>query len=160
SRERISIALAGGTTPKQFYARLAKEPYKTSIPWNKLWFFWGDERCVPKDHPDSNFQMAAETLLQYVPVPPSHVIRMHGEDPPPQAAQEYEKYMRQFFRESGPWPRFDLILLGLGTDGHTASLIPGTNAVPQEPPQITEERREAGEGARWVVHNVVRALQT
>src|SRR5688500_6602493 len=87
-QDRMAIALAGGQTPKQFYARLAKPPYVTSIPWSKLWFFWGDERCVPKDHPDSNFRMVAESLLQYVPVPPSHVIRMRGEEPPPQAAQE------------------------------------------------------------------------
>jgi len=172
-QERFSVALAGGITPKQFYARLAKEPYKSSIPWAKLWFFWGDERCVPKEHPDSNFRMVSEALLQFVPVQPSHVIRMHGEDPPPQAAQEYEKFMRQFFRDSGFWPRFDLILLGMGADGHTASLIPGSPAVADhvtEPP--VEERRQtdlsqeeasalpAGRQARWVVHNVVRTLQT
>src|SRR5882724_7075431 len=112
SQDRFSIALAGGQTPKQFYERLAKDPYKSSIPWAKLWFFWGDERCVPKEHADSNFRMAAEALLQYVPVPPSHVLRMHGEDPPPQAAAEYEKEMRRFFRDSltaGFWPHFDLI---------------------------------------------------
>src|SRR6266446_3924321 len=73
-QERFSVALAGGQTPKQFYERLAKDPYKSSIPWAKIWFFWGDERCVPKEHPDSNFRMAAESLLQYVPVPPAHVI--------------------------------------------------------------------------------------
>jgi 6-phosphogluconolactonase len=166
-QERCSIALAGGVTPKQFYARLAKEPYKSAIPWAKLWFFWGDERCVPKDHPDSNFRMAAESLLQFVPVQPAHVIRMQGEDPPPQAAQEYEKFMRQFFRDSGFWPHFDLILLGMGGDGHTASLMPGTPAVANHvSDQLTEERRQPEPGAdqapqpRWVVHNVVRSLQT
>ena len=70
-QDRFSIALAGGQTPKLFYSRLAKEPYRSSIPWGKLWFFWGDERCVPKDHPDSNFHMVSETLLQYVPVNPA-----------------------------------------------------------------------------------------
>src|SRR5437764_1478075 len=93
-QERFSIALAGGQTPKSFYSRLAKPPYNTSIPWSRIWIFWGDERCVPKDHPDSNFRMASEALLQYVPVQPAHVFRMRGEDPPPQAAQEYEKAMR------------------------------------------------------------------
>jgi len=173
SQERFSIALAGGQTPKQFYARLAKEPYKSSLPWGKLWFFWGDERCVPKEHPDSNFKMAAEALLQYVPIPPAHVLRMRGEDPPPQAAQEYEKFMRQFFRDSGFWPHFDLILLGMGPDGHTASLIQGTTAVSNHvSEQFSEERRQvdlspadapaqpAGWQARWVIHNVIRSLQT
>src|SRR5207249_8973029 len=180
-QDRFSVALAGGQTPQQFYERLAKEPYKSSIPWAKIWFFWGDERCVPKDHPDSNFRMAAEALLQYVPVPPSHVIRMHGEDPPPQAAAEYEKFMRGFFRDSGFWPCFDLILLGLGPDGHTASLIPGSPAVANHIAENLEERppnhpadgrrasgdrrqTQAGEAEgpqpRWVVHNVIRAMQT
>ncbi len=165
-QDRFSIALAGGQTPKQFYERLAKAPYVSSIPWSRLWFFWGDERCVPKEHPDSNFHMAAEALLQYVPVPPAHVMRMHGEDPPAQAAAEYEKSMRGFFRESGFWPSFDLILLGLGPDGHTASLIPGSPAVTNHVSENLEERRQlqTGEGEapqpRWVVHNVIRALQT
>jgi 6-phosphogluconolactonase len=167
TQERFSIALAGGVTPKQFYSRLAKEPYKSSIPWEKLWFFWGDERCVPKEHPDSNFKMAAEALLQFVPVPPAHVLRMHGEDPPPQAAQEYEKGLRQFFRDSGFWPHFDLILLGMGPDGHTASLIPGSSAVANHVSEhFLEERRQSEAGTdqppqpRWVIHNVIRSLQT
>jgi 6-phosphogluconolactonase len=167
NKERFSMALAGGVTPELFYERLAKEPYKSSIPWEKLWAFWGDERCVPKEHPDSNFKMAAEALLQYVPVPPAHVLRMHGEDPPPQAAQDYEKFMRQFFRDSGFWPHFDLILLGMGADGHTASLMPGTSAVTNHVSEhFGEDRRQAsaeqGESPqpRWVIHNVVRSLQT
>lgn len=162
TQDRISIALAGGQTPKQFYARLAKEPYKSEIPWSKFWIFWGDERCVPKEHRDSNFGMAAEALLQYVSVPPAHVHRMRGEDPPPQAAAEYEKAMRSFFRDAELWPRFDLVLLGMGPDGHTASLIPGTPAVNRHVEEPAEERRST-EGApqpRWVVNNVVRSLQT
>jgi len=150
-QDRCTIALAGGQTPKGLYERLAKEPYKSSIPWKKLWFFWGDERCVPKEHPESNYRMAWEALLQYVPVPHLQVVRMHGEDPPPQAAHDYEKGMREIFKNDGNWPRIDLILLGMGPDGHTASLIPGTSAV------------EAGTDQpplRWVVDNVVRARQT
>jgi 6-phosphogluconolactonase len=111
--------------------------------------------------------MAAEALLQFVPVPPAHVLRMHGEDPPPLAAQEYEKDMRRFFRDSGFWPRFDLILLGMGPDGHTASLIPGTSGVTSHVDEnLSEERRQADPGTdqppqpRWVIHNVVRSLQT
>jgi 6-phosphogluconolactonase len=164
-QDRFSLALAGGQTPKQFYSRLAQEPYKSSIPWGKIWFFWGDERCVPKEHADSNFRMAGEALLQFIPAPPAHVFRMHGEDPPPQAAQDYEKSMRGFFRDSGFWPHMDLILLGLGLDGHTASLIPGTPAVASHVAEQFEERRQSTETGqipepRWVVHNVVRAMQT
>ena len=166
-QERFSIALAGGVTPKQFYARLAKAPYASSIPWSRLWIFWGDERCVPKEHPDSNFRMASESLLQFVPVPPAHVLRMHGEDPPPQAARDYEAALRQFFRDSGLWPHFDLILLGVGPDGHTASLLAGTPAVSDHVDEsVEEERRQPDPAAgelpqpRWVIHNVVRALQT
>jgi len=166
SQDRFSVAMAGGQTPKQFYARLAKEPYKSSIPWDKIWFFWGDERCVPKEHPDSNFRMVAEALLQYVSVPPNHVVRMRGEEPPPQAAQEYEKFMRSFFRDSGLWPHFDLVFLGMGPDGHTASLIPGTPAVSDHVSDHLEERRQPDAASgdmpqpRWVVHNVIRSLQT
>jgi 6-phosphogluconolactonase len=165
-QEKFSVALAGGITPKLFYSRLAKEPFKSSIPWTKIWVFWGDERCVPPEHADSNFRMAAESLLQYVPIQSAHVYRMHGEDPPPLAAQEYEKVMRGFFRDSGFWPQFDLILLGLGADGHTASLIPGTSAVANHVTENLEERRQPDAVVspvpqpRWVVHNVVRSLQT
>jgi len=145
-QDRMTVALAGGQTPESFYARLAKEPYKSSIPWAKVWIFWGDERCVPKDHPESNFRMASEALLQYVPLNSAHVFRMRGEDPPPVAAREYEKILRETFGAAAVWPSFDIILLGLGTDGHTASLIPGTPALI--------------EGDKWVVGNVVRSLQT
>jgi len=165
-QDRFSVALCGGVTPKQFYSRLAQPPYVSSIPWSRLWFFWGDERCVPKEHPDSNFRMASESLLQFVPAEPSHVIRMRGEEPPPQAAQEYETGMRGFFRDPGFWPRFDLILLGLGADGHTASLMPGSPAVANHVSEHLIERRQPDAGSeqppqpRWVVHNVVRTLQT
>ncbi len=142
---RFTLALAGGQTPKLFYSRLAREPYKSSVPWNKVWVFWGDERCVPKEHSESNFRMAAEALLSYVPVPSSHVFRMRGEDPPPIAARDYQGVLKEVFG-SEPWPDFDLVLLGLGPDGHTASLMPGTPALM--------------DGDRWVVGNVVRALQT
>jgi 6-phosphogluconolactonase len=158
---RFTVALAGGQTPKSLYARLAQEPYRSTIPWAKVWVFWGDERSVPKEHSDSNFGMASEALLTRVSISSSHVLRMRGEDPPPLAARDYEKQMRDVFRGQ-EWPTFDLILLGMGTDGHTASLMPGTPALAD---QVTpeEERRQGVEGAspaRWVVHNVVRSLQT
>src|SRR5437016_2210424 len=96
-QDRFLLALAGGQTPKLFYSRLVKEPYRSTIPWSRLWIFWGDERCVPKDHSESNFRMASEALLQYVPIPPAHVFRMRGEDPPPSTARDYEKLLREVF---------------------------------------------------------------
>jgi len=128
---RFSVALAGGSTPRPVYARLAAEPYRSRIPWRQTVFFWGDERCVPPDHPDSNYRMAEETLLRQLPVPPEGLYRMRGEDPEPaRAATNYEQLLRAAFQlESGGVPRFDLILLGMGGDGHTASLFPETSAL-------------------------------
>ena len=146
SSRRLTVALAGGSTPKAFFARLTEEPFRSVVDWTKLWLFWGDERCVPPDHPDSNYGMAHRALLEKLPAPPTHVYRIHGEDPPPQAARDYEKTLRDVFGASVDWPEFDLILLGMGSDGHTASLIPGTSAVQEE--------------KRWVAENVVRSLQT
>src|SRR5437868_298895 len=102
-QDRFTVALAGGQTPQLFFSRLAKDPYRSSIPWSKIWIFWGDERCVPKEHSESNFRMASETLLQFVPLMPGHVFRMQGEDPPPLAAQEYEKNMRKVFGPGATW---------------------------------------------------------
>ena len=97
------------------------------MPWNAIHFFWGDERHVPPDHPDSNFRMAREAMLDAVPVPPENIHRVPAEEPDAQrAAAEYEATLRSFFAlASGEMPRFDLILLGLGKEGHTASLFPG-----------------------------------
>lgn len=142
---RFCVALSGGVTPKTLYACLAQNPYRSEIPWDKLRVFWGDERCVPPDHPESNYGMAQQTLLQYVPVSPNRVFRMRGEDPPDQAARDYEKVLRNIFASS-PWPVFDLIFLGMGADGHTASLIADSPAL------NTQEQ--------WVAANVIRSLQT
>jgi 6-phosphogluconolactonase len=130
-RGRFSWALAGGSTPRDLYRLLAGVPYRERLPWNAIHFFWGDERHVPPDHPDSNFRMAREALLDAVPVPADNIHRVPAEDPDAQrAAAEYESTLRAFFNlEAGEWPRFDLILLGLGKDGHTASLFPGGDAV-------------------------------
>jgi 6-phosphogluconolactonase len=128
---RFSWALAGGSTPRTVYQLLASDFYRERMPWSAIHFFWGDERHVPPDHPDSNFRMAREAMLDYVPVPPENVHRIPAEEPDAQrAATEYEATLRSFFSLSpGAWPRFDLILLGLGKDGHTASLFPGGDAV-------------------------------
>ena len=116
----FSVALSGGSTPKLLYQLLADE-FHTQVPWSRTQFFWSDERHVPPDHPDSNYRMAYEALLSRVPVPDSNVHRIHSENPnAQQAADEYEKTVV---------PRLDLILLGLGVDGHTASIFPGSEVV-------------------------------
>ncbi len=126
ARGRFSVALAGGSTPRPVYARLTRPPYPADVPWDRVHVFFGDERCVPPDHPQSNYRMAAEAMLRALPLPPENVHRIRGEVPPQHAAEEYEADLRAFF---GGAPRFDLALLGLGTDGHTASLFPGSAAL-------------------------------
>lgn len=130
-RGRFTWALAGGSTPRTVYQLLASDFYRERMPWSAIHFFWGDERHVPPDHPDSNFRMAREAMLDRVPVPAENVHRILAEEPDAQrAAAAYESTLRSFFSlPPGEWPRFDLILLGLGKDGHTASLFPGGDAV-------------------------------
>lgn len=127
----FSVALSGGSTPKKFYALLSAEPYREIIPWKSVHFFWTDERCIPPDHPESNFRMAHEALLSRVPVPQVNIHRVPVEQvDPKQAAGLYEQEIRAFFRLcDDSWPEFDLILLGLGEDGHTASLFPRSQAL-------------------------------
>ena len=127
---RFTVALSGGSTPKSFFSLLAKND-RDRLPWDKMFFFWGDERHVPPDSPESNYCMALEALLSKVPVPPGNVFRVPAEDPDAgRAAQKYEQSLREFFQvPAGAYPRFDLILLGMGPDGHTASLFPGTAAL-------------------------------
>jgi 6-phosphogluconolactonase len=125
---RFTVALSGGSTPKTLYSLLATKP---NIPWDKICFFWGDERHVPPDHPESNYRMANAALLSKVPVRPENVFRVHAEEKDAAAAAlQYEQVLNDFFHMSpGQFPRFDLILLGLGPDGHSASLFPGTSAL-------------------------------
>jgi len=125
---RFCVALSGGSTPRGVYSLLAERP--DNLPWNKMFLFFGDERHVPPDHPDSNYRMAQEALLSKVPVPATNVFRIRTELDANQAAQEYEDQLRSFFAlKPGEFPRFDLIMLGLGDDGHTASLFPGSAAL-------------------------------
>jgi 6-phosphogluconolactonase len=131
---RFCVALSGGNTPKGVYGQLAAQK-RDSLPWNKVFVFFGDERHVPPEDPESNYRMARESLLSKVPIPEENVHRILAELPAPAAAVQYEMDMRSFFRlPAGSWPRFDLILLGLGDDGHTASLFPGS-------PALTEQSR-------------------
>jgi len=132
-RGRFTIALAGGSTPKSLYNLVATNA-RTTLPWDRMFFFWGDERHVPPTDPESNYRMAEEAMLSKVPVPPGNVFRIKTENPEAAAAAEdYEKAIRKFFGlEPGLFPRFDLILLGMGPDGHTASLFPGTTALQEK----------------------------
>ena len=129
-RGSFTIALSGGSTPRGLYEVLAGDgppPFRRQVPWGRIHFFWGDERHVPPDHPESNYRTAREALLSKVPVPPDHVHRIPAERPDAaQAAEEYARTLREHFRlADGKLPRFDLVLLGMGPDGHTASLFPG-----------------------------------
>jgi 6-phosphogluconolactonase len=132
ARGAFTIALSGGSTPKVLYALLAEHPsLRNSLPWDKMKVFFGDERHVAPGHADSNFQMATDAMLSKVPLRPDQVHRIKGEYPDTaQAAAEYEEVIRREFGfEAGAFPRFDLILLGMGSEGHTLSLFPGTKAL-------------------------------
>jgi 6-phosphogluconolactonase len=127
----FTVALSGGSTPKTLYSLLADEPWRSELPWPRMHFFWSDERHVPPNHPDSNYGMADKALLSKVPVPPENIHRIRGEESDPAtAAAAYEQELQNSFHlNPGELPKFDLVLLGLGTDGHTASLFPDTAAL-------------------------------
>src|SRR5215831_7507557 len=144
----FTVALSGGSTPRTLYSLLASDAYRDRLPWDKIHFFWGDERHVPPDNPDSNYRMAREAMLSRVPVPAATIHRIKTEQADAVAvAAQYEAELRSIFHTpDGQFPRFDLILLGMGPDGHTASLFPGTAAL--------------GERQRLVVANRVEKLDT
>ena len=144
-----TLALSGGSTPRRLHKRLSHKPSAMSRrSWNKFHFFWGDERHVPPEHPQSNYRMARETLFASVPVPVQNIHRVLAEEPDAViAAEKYERELRSFFNlATGQLPRLDCVLLGIGPDGHTASLFPATNAL--------KEKR------RLVVANWVEKFQT
>ncbi len=125
---RFSILLSGGSTPQALFTLLAAPPYNTRLPWQQIHFFWGDERLVPPGDAGSNFFHAAQMLLDKVPVPAENIHRVRGELPPATAVLDYTAQLKAFAAGGRDWPRFDLVLLGLGSDGHTASLFPGSPA--------------------------------
>jgi 6-phosphogluconolactonase len=132
ARGRVRIAISGGSTPKAAFQLLADndQPWRRRMPWDKLDLFWVDERSVPPDAADSNYRMTREALLDHVPLHPGQIHRIEGELEPEVAAARYESELRNCFRlEGAESPRFDLIALGMGDDGHTASIFPGTDAV-------------------------------
>jgi len=148
-RGRFMFVLSGGATPKRLYSLLAGDPeFRARMPWSATWFFFGDERNVPPDDPASNYRMAYEAMLNKAPIEAAHVLRMKGElQDTEQAAREYEEVLRGFYPlPDGVFPAFDLVLLGIGADGHTASLFPHTAAL--------------RERTRWVCANWVPQLQT
>jgi 6-phosphogluconolactonase len=150
ARGRFTVALSGGSTPKRLYQLLAAEPFRSQVDWGRVEIFWGDERCVPPDHPDSNYRMAREAMLEHLPIPAEHIHRMEAERTDRDAAaQDYQDVLARVFygKSTGPEPpALDLVLLGMGPDGHTASLFPHTDA-------LRETRR-------WVVANHVPQLNT
>src|ERR1700676_2577979 len=152
AKGRFDVVLSGGSTPKGLYALLTSDPvFRDSIAWHKVRFFWGDERHVPPGDPESNYGMAREVLLRHLPVEEEQVFRMHGENPDAAAAaSEYQEAISQAFDlKPGDTPRFDLILLGMGPDGHTASLFPETAAL---------EERSRLVVAHWVENSKARRL--
>lgn len=142
---RFSVALAGGSTPRRTYQLLATEEYRNRIDWSKVHIFFGDERSVPPTHADSNYRMAEEAMISLLPIPAPNVHRMVGEGDAVANASLYEGELQTFF-DGASWPRFDLVLLGMGDDGHTASLFPGTEAL--------------SEARAWVAANWVEKLKT
>jgi 6-phosphogluconolactonase len=146
-RGRFTIALSGGSTPKGLFNLLATNA-RNVLPWDRMFFFWGDERHVPPTDPDSNYKMAEETMLSKIPVAAGNVFRMPAENPDAaSAAEDYEKTLQKFFALApGQVPVFDLILLGMGPDGHTASLFPGTAGLQEK--------------SRLVIANWVEKLKT
>jgi len=136
ARGRFSVALAGGHTPRRTYELLAQRPLRDRVPWAQVHVFWGDERCVPPDDPRSNARMAREALLDHVPVPAEQIHPIRCAQAPREAAERYEDLLRDFF--AGQPPRFDLVFLGLGENGHTASLFPDTPVLDERERWVAE----------------------
>jgi 6-phosphogluconolactonase len=148
TQDRFCIALSGGSTPKRLYQLLAEEPFRGNFPWLRTHIFFGDERFVPPDHVDSNFRMAREALLDHVPIPPAQIYPMPYGDDAQAAASAYEQILQTYHGSEvldAARPLFDINLLGLGEDGHTASLFPGTPALE--------------EAMAWVVPNMPQGMQ-
>ncbi|MDQ3291504.1 MAG: 6-phosphogluconolactonase, partial [Bacteroidota bacterium] len=124
ARNKFTVALTGGSSPEKLYRLLAQSPHREEIPWEQTYIFWGDERWVPLSDERSNAKMAFETLLNQVPIPSKQIYPMWSDVTPEEYAQQYENLLRNYFNEANAG--FDLILLGMGDDGHTASLFPGT----------------------------------
>jgi 6-phosphogluconolactonase len=132
----FAVALAGGSTPRRAYELLGTDEFKDRVDWLRVHLFFGDERMVPPDSPESNYRMVNDALISRVRLPPENVHRINGETAPQASAESYDAELKRFFGATD-WPRFDLVFLGMGDDGHTASLFPGTDALK--------------ENAKWVI---------
>ena len=135
ARGRFAVALSGGETPRALYRMLARQQFSQKVPWRRVHLFWGDERCVGGDDPASNYRMAREAFIKHVPLPTVNVHRVRGEEEPEAAATDYERELQALAaleRPRSELPVFDLVLLGLGRDGHTASLFPHGEALAEE----------------------------
>ncbi|HEV7473425.1 MAG TPA: 6-phosphogluconolactonase [Pyrinomonadaceae bacterium] len=139
--DRFSVALAGGRTPKRVYELLATDRFNHRVHWSQVHLFFGDERSVPPTHPDSNYAMVYEALISKVAIPAKNVHRVTGESEPHESAMTYETELRTFFAGLA-WPRFDLVLLGMGEDGHTASLFPHSAALEEKARWVLATRNE------------------
>lgn len=129
---RLAISLSGGSTPRRLYQLLAEAPYRDAMPWDRIHWFWGDERFVPPDHPDSNYRMVREALLARAPIPAENVHPVATGGTPAAAAHDYQRTLQSFYGAPAldpARPLFEIELLGLGPDGHTASLFPGTKVL-------------------------------
>lgn len=146
----FTIVLTGGKTPRRLYELLASPPFVNEIPWPSVHIFWGDERCVPPDHPESNYYLAYELLLKNITLPKRNIHRISTEDvSPAESAQMYQEEIVRFFRSErlsfqATVPQFDLILLGIGADGHTASLFPGSPLLNERNKLVAAVEKPAG----------------
>lgn len=131
-QKRFDIALSGGSTPEMLFQHLSRD-YQTAIPWERIHFWWGDERCVAPDHPDSNYGMTARNLFSHIQVPEENIHRILGENDPEQEAERYGNELKEQLSSPNGWPVFDLIILGMGNDGHTASIFPHQIELLQSP---------------------------
>ena len=148
-RNRFLVALSGGSTPKALYSILANDKYAQQLDWSKVHFLFGDERSVPPTHADSNFAMANAILFSPLHIPSAQIHRMRGEDPPETAAAQYETTLRHLTTAvPGQWPRLDLVLLGMGDDGHTASLFPDTASLTEQTRWVVPSTSPQGTRAR------------
>ncbi len=141
SGARFALCLSGGSTPRRFYQLLAESPYRDTLPWDRIHWFWGDERFVPWDHPDSNYGMVHAALLGRVPAPPGNIHGIPTNGTPADAAAAYERVLKSYYGTESldpTRPLFDVEILGLGPDGHTASLIPGTSVLQERHRWVAE----------------------
>jgi len=162
ARGRFAVALSGGETPRALYRLLARQQFSQKVPWRRVQLYWGDERCVPPDGAQSNYGMARDAFIKHVPIASENVHRLRGEDPPEEAARAYDQELRDLAAKERPQvdvPVFDLVLLGLGTDGHTASLFPHSDALAVEDSFAAATRAPDGSPRLTVTAPVINAAR-